>query len=306
MYLGIDTSNYTTSAALVDGLECRRDVRQLLTVAAGSLGLRQSDALFQHVKNLPGIVEKIFADQSSAAIRAVAASTRPREAEGSYMPCFLAGEGLGRSLASALKVPFYAFSHQQGHIAAVLFSAGKLAWRERRFLAWHLSGGTTELLLVEPKDRAFTARRIGGTTDISAGQLIDRTGRRLGLAFPSGREIDKLALSADDRQLFRVKTGELSFSFSGLENKMNALAEQGASAENVAYFVLRSVSEAVKQTTADAMRIYPGAPVLFSGGVSSSKLLRSVCAEFEPVFSEPSLSTDNAVGAAVLAQLQEG
>ena len=306
MYLGIDTSNYTSSVALVGGTECISDVRRLLTVSKGALGLRQSDALFQHVKNLPDLMEQLFTNTSRSGVRAVAASTRPREVEGSYMPCFLAGEGLGKSLAAALGVPFYGFSHQQGHVAAVLYSAGKLDWKDRRFLAWHLSGGTTELLLVEPKERIFTAKRIGGTKDVSAGQIIDRTGQRLGLSFPSGKEIDALAQEADDRKYFHVKTGELSFSFSGLENKMNDCADSGTGAANVAYYVLRSVAEAVKRVTEDAKTVYPDAPILFSGGVSSSRLLREACAEFDPAFARPALSTDNAVGVAVLAQLQEG
>ncbi len=306
MILGLDTSNYTTSAAVVDASGCRKDVRRPLSVAEGALGLRQSEALFQHVKNLPLILEELFSGLSRSGIRAVAASTKPREVEGSYMPCFLAGESCGRSLAAALGVPFYAFSHQQGHIAAVLSGAGRLELIRDRFLAWHLSGGTTELLLVEPAGKLFTARRIGGTSDISAGQLIDRTGQHLRLPFPSGKALDELAQKAEQQPFFRVKTDGLSFSFSGLENKMHALSDEGATPETVAAFVLRSVAEAVRRVTADALKDGPGAPVVFSGGVSSNSLLRSVCAVFDPVFSAPALSTDNAVGTAVLAQLQEG
>ena len=306
MILGLDTSNYTTSAAVVDASGCRKDVRRPLSVAEGALGLRQSEALFQHVKNLPLILEELFSGLSRSGIRAVAASTKPREVEGSYMPCFLAGESCGRSLAAALGVPFYAFSHQQGHIAAVLSGAGRLELIRDRFLAWHLSGGTTELLLVEPAGKLFTARRIGGTSDISAGQLIDRTGQHLRLPFPSGKALDELAQKAEQQPFFRVKTDGLSFSFSGLENKMHALSDEGATPETVAAFVLRSVAEAVRRVTADALKARPGAPVVFSGGVSSNSLLRSVCSVFDPVFSTPALSTDNAVGTAVLAQLQEG
>ncbi len=306
MILGLDTSNYTTSAALVDPSGCRKDVRRLLTVPEGALGLRQSDALFQHVKNLPPILEELFSDRQRGDIRAVAASTRPREVEGSYMPCFLAGESCGRSIAASLGVPFYAYSHQQGHIAAVLSDAGRLDLIGRRFLAWHLSGGTTELLLVEPKDDLFTARRIGGTSDISAGQLIDRTGQHLKLPFPSGKALDALAAQAEDKPFFRVKTAELSFSFSGLENKMHALSDSGAAPETVAAFVLRSVAEAVRRVTNEAKQLYPDAAVVFSGGVASNTLLRTVCASPDTIFAAPACSTDNAIGVAVLAQLREG
>ena len=184
--LGIDTSNYTTSAAVFDG-SGGYNAGRLLEVRPGELGLRQSDALFQHIKHLPGRFAELRAEGWLTGLSAVGASTRPRAVEGSYMPCFLAGEGQGRTLADALGVPFYAVSHQQGHIAAAAWSAGRLELLDRPMLAWHLSGGTTELLYVEPDGVNVRAQCVGGTSDISAGQLIDRTGVLLGLPFPAER-----------------------------------------------------------------------------------------------------------------------
>ncbi len=183
--LGLDTSNYTTSAALFDGEE-GYNAGKLLEVPEGQLGLRQSEALFQHIKALPDRMQELRKTGPLKDVAAVAASTRPREVEGSYMPCFLAGESLGHSLAHTLNVPFFAVSHQQGHLAAAAWSAGHMELLDRPFLAWHLSGGTTELLYVEPDGVNVRAEKIGGTSDISAGQLIDRTGVLLGLAFPAG------------------------------------------------------------------------------------------------------------------------
>ena len=140
--LGIDTSNYTTSAAVFDG-SGGYNAGRLLEVRPGELGLRQSDALFQHIKHLPGRFAELQAEGWLTGLSAVGASTRPRAVEGSYMPCFLAGEGQGRTLADALGVPFYAVSHQQGHIAAAAWSAGRLELLDRPMLAWHLSGGTS-------------------------------------------------------------------------------------------------------------------------------------------------------------------
>ena len=119
--LGLDTSNYTTSVALFDG-ERGVNLGCLLEVRPGELGLRQSDALFQHVKRLPQLLEQLEIGD----IQAVGASTRPRAVEGSYMPCFLAGESQGRGIAATLGVPFYAHSHQQGHLAAAAWSAGRM------------------------------------------------------------------------------------------------------------------------------------------------------------------------------------
>ena len=202
--LALDTSNYTTSVAVFDGQTgCNRS--KLLEVRPGELGLRQSDALFQHVRELPGLFEQLERQGLLDGIAAVGASTRPREAEGSYMPCFLAGAAQGQSLAHVLGVPFYAFSHQQGHLAAAAWSAGRMDLLDRPFLAWHLSGGTTELLNVVPDGANVRAEKLGGTSDISAGQLIDRTGVLLGLPFPAGRGLDALA-AADQAQRLNEQT----------------------------------------------------------------------------------------------------
>ncbi|MEA4932132.1 MAG: DNA-binding protein, partial [Lawsonibacter sp.] len=196
--LGLDTSNYTTSAAVFDGREGRNE-GILLEVRPGELGLRQSDALFQHVKRLPECFARLEQDGLLRAIDAVGASTRPRAVEGSYMPCFLAGASQGQSLAHTLGVPFFTHSHQQGHLAAAAWSAGRLDLLNRPFLAWHLSGGTTELLKVESVGGELQTECVGGTSDISAGQLIDRTGVMLGLRFPAGKALDELSGQADQQ-----------------------------------------------------------------------------------------------------------
>ena len=251
--LGLDTSNYTTSVALFDG-ETGVNLGRLLEVRPGELGLRQSDALFQHVKHLPQLLEQLEIGD----IRAVGASTRPRAVEGSYMPCFLAGESQGRGIAAALGVPFYAHSHQQGHLAAATWSAGRMDLLNAPFLAWHLSGGTTELLLVRPEGTSVTAEIIGGTSDLSAGQLIDRTGVLLGLPFPAGKALDGLYTQADTCYEPRVKLKDLTFSLSGMENQVKALAEEGEKPANIARFAIDAVSNVVWRATQEAQQRYLG------------------------------------------------
>ena len=214
--VGFDTSNYTTSAAWWDGREGRNESR-ILDVPQGALGLRQSDALFLHVRRLPDVVARLLTDRDDLhQAKVVAASSRPRAAEDSYMPCFLAGVCEAKTLASALGAEYMEFSHQQGHLAAAAWSAGREDLLDQPFLAWHLSGGTTELLLVQPKNGVPYAEKIGGTTDISAGQLLDRTGVLLGLPFPAGKYVDELYYRADSTSSFRVKVNELYFSLSGV------------------------------------------------------------------------------------------
>ena len=298
--LGIDTSNYTTSVAVFDGAEGINEGR-LLEVRPGELGLRQSDALFQHVKRLPELFGRLEEQGALREIRAVGASTRPRAVEGSYMPCFLAGASQGEALARVLGVPFYAFSHQQGHLAAAAWSAGRLELLDAPFLAWHLSGGTTELLLVEPEGVAAKAEIIGGTSDISAGQLIDRTGVLLGLQFPAGKALDALYAEGEESRKFKVKLNDLTFSLSGMENKVKAMLEQGEKSGNIARFTLDTVADVVVRATKEAQLRYPGLPVLCSGGVASNSQLRQAMQRrCGALFAQPRYSTDNAMGTAIL------
>ena len=299
--IGFDTSNYTTSAA-VFGNGTAENRGKLLTVPEGALGLRQSDALFQHVKRLHLMVEQLRSDGAIGQIAAVGASTRPREVEGSYMPCFLVGEGEGRALAAALGVPFYPCSHQQGHVAAAAWSAGREDLLDRPHLAWHLSGGTTELLRVEPEGHTVRAEVVGGTADIAAGQLVDRAGVLLGLPFPAGKALDALYPEADDTAFFRVKLKDLTFSLSGMENKVKELAEQGEKPANIARFTIDTILNVLLRATQEAQRRWPGLPVLCSGGVASNRQIRDAMEKTcGAVVAQPQYATDNAMGVAILA-----
>lgn len=298
--LGFDTSNYTTSAAVFGGGTAENRGR-LLTVPEGTLGLRQSDALFQHVKRLHLMVEQLRADGAMGEIAAVGASTRPREVEGSYMPCFLVGEGEARALAAALGVPFYPCSHQQGHIAAAAWSAGREDLLDKPHLAWHLSGGTTELLRIKPEGHTVRAEVIGGTSDIAAGQLVDRAGVLLGLAFPAGKALDALYSKADDTSFFRVKLNDLTFSLSGMENKVKGMLEQGEKPANIARFTIDTIMNVLLRATQEAQKRWPGLPVLCSGGVASNRQIRNAMEQIcGAVFAQPQYATDNALGVAIL------
>lgn len=298
--IGFDTSNYTTSAA-VFGAGRAENRGKLLTVPEGALGLRQSEALFQHVKRLHLMVEQLRADGAVGQIAAVGASTRPREVEGSYMPCFLVGEGEGRALSAALGAPFYPCSHQQGHVAAAAWSAGREDLLDKPHLAWHLSGGTTELLRVEPEGHTVRAEVVGGTSDIAAGQLVDRAGVLLGLPFPAGKALDALYPEADDTSFFRVKLNDLAFSLSGMENKVRGLLEKGEKPANIARFVIDTIMDVLLRATREARKRWPGLPVLCSGGVASNRQIRDAMEKScGAVFAQPQYATDNALGVAIL------
>ena len=300
---GFDTSNYTTSAAAFGDGVCVSKSR-LLPVPGSARGLRQSDALFHHVKAMPDLFREMIRETGAKA-DAVAVSVSPRRAEGSYMPCFLAGVSEAEILSESLGVPLFRFSHQEGHLAAAAYSAGRLDILKAPFLAWHLSGGTTELLYCRPDGQnQISAERIGGTKDISAGQCVDRAGVAMGLGFPAGREMEKLSLEGHAPKLYRTAREGLYFHLSGMENQFSELIREGCAPSGVAAFVLESLTKLIVETTGDALTVHPGLPVLCSGGVMSCrKLAGEMARRYGALTAAPELSRDNALGIAVLGYL---
>ena len=310
LILGIDTSNYTTSAALctLEG-EVVLNLKRLLPVAEGERGLRQSDALFAHTKNLPEIMEMLGeflgGECSGGKIVAVGYSKAPRDVEGSYMPCFLSGVAVASAVSATLGAVSYAFSHQSGHIMAALYSAGRLDLIERgeRFAAFHVSGGTTEILLVEPRTDGFSVELIGGTSDINAGQAIDRTGVMMGLGFPCGREMESLIRGDAPRAKTKISVHGLECNLSGLENLSRSLYEKTGDKATVSAFCFDFVADTLCKLTENLREKYADIPIIYAGGVMSNKRIGARLARFENTyFSAPEFSSDNAAGIALLCR----
>lgn len=304
-YLGIDTSNYTTSAALYHPEKGIVQQKKLLPVKSGECGLRQSDAVFQHTRQLPDILEALLQDFDGD-ITAIGVSSRPRDVEGSYMPCFTVGQGTARSLAAAMKVPLYSFSHQSGHIAAAVFSADKPTLLQQRFMAFHVSGGTTEAVLVTPdRHTVFRTELVAQTLDLNAGQLIDRVGVMLGLDFPCGAALERLAVNFSGKIKGRATVKGCDCCLSGIENLCRRAYERGASKEETAALCLACVEATLSEMCKALLQQYGNLPVLFAGGVMSDRLIRDrLSQQFIAYFAEPAFSADNAAGIAFLCGLQ--
>ena len=309
VYLGIDTSNYTTSAALYDPDSGRLvSRRRLLPVGDGERGLRQSDALFHHIKQLPDVLEAAFGDFGECRVQAVGVSSRPRDVEGSYMPAFLAGCAVADGIGLAGGVACHRFSHQAGHVAAALLSAKRTDLFSRPFLAFHVSGGTTEALLVEPDDdRILSCRAVAGSLDLKAGQAVDRVGVMLGLGFPAGPKMDELAVKSQETFRVRPSMKGRDCSLSGVENECRKLFLQGRPAEDIARYCLEKISVSL-QAMADGLREdYPGLPMVFAGGVMSNSLLSARFSKrYDGIFAPAQFSSDNAAGIALLAAVRSG
>ena len=300
LFLGIDTSNYRTSVAVVDGEgKIIFNHRELLAVPEGERGMRQSQAFFNHVQRLPEVMASAMEYRDS--IRLVSVSERPRPRKGSYMPCFTAGTACASEIASALGVPLFKTSHQEGHIEAVKFySALK---DEEDILFFHFSGGTAEAVY---KDEIT-----GGTLDIALGQVIDRIGVKLGYLFPAGEEMDKISLSAEKPSDFlkpiKVKDGYMNLS--GIETqamrRVEAMLDSGEKTDALVRELFDKLGKAVCDMTLQLADKYGNCSVIFAGGVSSSEYLRKYINDklgdrINYVFGTPELSGDNAVGVALL------
>lgn len=300
--LGIDTSNYKTSVAVVDKEgKILFNHQQLLNVKKGQRGLRQSEALFQHIQNLPGVFETLFSrPEIKDRIGAVSVSEKPRPVEGSYMPVFTAGSGYGRALAASLDTPFYQFSHQEGHIEAIRFYSPLK--EVEPLICFHFSGGTTEALLVEKGNLTI----VGGSKDLAYGQVLDRIGVALGLDFPCGEALDKIAVSSSGHlPIFtpiKVKDGYVNLS--GIETQGQKLLGQFPQVQLIDD-LFDKLSRSIMEMTLQLSYKFGIKNFIYAGGVSCSRYMRAYLAEhlykdLNIVFGKSQLSSDNAIGVALL------
>ena len=304
--LGIDTSNYATSLAVfhtAGEVVCAK--KRFLPVKPGQLGLRQSDALFHHTTALPEMLHELAQEFDLTRIDAVGVSQKPRPAEGSYMPCFLAGVNAATAFAAARSIPLIYTTHQQGHAAAALFAARGADLFTQKVLLFHISGGTTDLLLC---DEVRTITQLGTSTDLYAGQAVDRVGVKLGFAFPAGAEVSHLAAACPEEIRPKSSVRGMQCSLSGLENQCNALLAAGKSPEYVCKYCLLCVADTVVKMTKAAQKEYPGLPVVCAGGVMSSDVIRQwVQKRLPQVYFVPGqYSSDNAIGVSILAAREAG
>jgi N6-L-threonylcarbamoyladenine synthase len=305
MILGIDTSNYTTSLCLIDQSgEIRKEQRRLLSVDKGERGLQQSAALFQHIRNLPDLMEQIG---DLKGLKAVCVSARPRPSEQSYMPVFLAGESLARSLAASFQVPLFRTSHQEGHIAAGEATTGQVPGG--RFLAVHLSGGTTDLLCVERRGTGYQIETLGSSRDLHAGQFVDRIGVAMGLPFPAGPQLEKLAQSLGERDAavrLPSPVEGYDWSFSGPETAAMQMIRSGVDPAAVARAVENCIAKGLEKVLLKAMNDTNLRMILIVGGVAANRQIRSrlrhrlehPAVKARLFFADPRYSTDNAFGVA--------
>ncbi len=300
--LGIDTSCYTTSVAAADeaGVICSH--RKLLPVQQGARGLRQSEAVFAHIKQLPDLYDQAMESLAGRPVDAVCVSASPRDDEASYMPVFLSGLSFARVAAASLKVPLLTTTHQRGHVRAALQDSGL---RASDYLALHLSGGTTEVLHM----RGDQLKLISGTRDLHAGQLIDRVGVALGLSFPAGPYLEKLAMNGEAHSLLPVSMEGLDCHFSGAEARVGQWIKEGKMPpEEIAAEVFSLVARTVLRLLTAAKEQTGVSDALITGGVASSQLLRDLLGEINRkrrlglrlYFGQRQFAGDNAAGVALI------
>jgi len=327
VYIGIDTSCYTTSLFFMDRQgQKAAEARRILKVKPGGCGLQQSEMLYQHTRNLPELMEEA-AQGHSFTVKGIGVSAKPRPREDSYMPAFLAGLGFARSLAALYHIPLWQISHQENHLEAAVWSAqGPDA---DRFLFLHASGGTTDLLLVEKK----VLKEIGCSLDLHAGQFVDRVGVALGLGFPAGPALEQLALQHTEIPEIPVSVHKTEVSFSGpctwvlrqieqceaatqstiIENEslQNTIAPAHHNVKaNIAAGVQWGLAETFVRMLRNGAAEYHVKDVILAGGVCANRWIRNhieeklAKREIRVWMPDNRYSGDNAAGCAAYARQQ--
>jgi N6-L-threonylcarbamoyladenine synthase len=308
LFLGMDTSAYTSSVAVVnEHQDLVWEMRRVLKVSAGERGLAQSEALFQHVQELPELIKSI-PPSIWENIKGVGVSSRPRPVEGSYMPVFTAGMAMASSVAAALRVPSVLTSHQEGHLAAGMASAVNLTTDS--FLAVHLSGGTTEVLRAgKKKPGQIDIEILGESSDLHAGQFIDRVGVRLGLPFPAGKELEKLALKSapGSASLLPSSVKGYEMSFSGVESAAQRLINENKRSADIARAVEGCIVRTLAKVLEKAVKETGLQEILIVGGVSANQYIRTelskkLGSQVRLFWARPEWSSDNAIGVALLTK----
>ena len=305
--LGFDTSNYATSLAVfdTDAKEVVCAKKEFLPVKEGQRGLRQSEALFHHTVALPSLLGQMAAEVPLSRVKAVGVSEKPRPADGSYMPCFLAGVNAASAAAGVHGVPLVRTTHQQGHVAAALYASRRWELFHMPVLVFHISGGTTDLLLCEGIEVKQT---LGTSLDLYAGQAVDRTGVRLGFPFPAGEQLSCLAAECPQQPHVKAVLKGMDCHLSGLENQCCALLEKGYPHAYVAKYCLCTVAETVFRMVEAAYAAGYRLPVVCAGGVMSSHIVRGyVTARLRDICFVPGqFASDNAIGVAIIAAKEVG
>ena len=304
--IGIDTSCYTTSIAAISlDNKVIFNKKIMLKVRENTKGLRQSEAVFQHINNLGEMSDDLKNILKNYNICGVCASVKPRPLEESYMPVFTVGSNFAKLFSSLNKCPFYETTHQENHIEASLLT-NKIK-NEKQFLSVHMSGGTTEILLVNKEKSEYKIDIVSGSNDISFGQLIDRIGVNMGYKFPCGKYIDENALKCSEKieQGLKTSVKEGYMNLSGIENQVNKIINNH-SKEYISKLLLDTISRNLIKSLLYISKKYNIEEVVFAGGVSASKYISTKLKRelkknnIIAYFTEQEYSTDNALGCALI------
>ena len=300
--LRIDTSNYATSIAVVDyeKKEVLLNEKHFLPVKQGECGLRQQDAVFGHIKNLIEILELVHNKFDLSCVQAVGVSVKPTNEENSYMPCFLVGKLVSQVIKAVKDVPVFHTTHQDGHLNSALFSLNNENLYKDRIIVFHVSGGTTDMILVENGQIVET---VGSSNDLFAGQAVDRLGVKLGFTFPAGVYVSEIAAQCDEFIKPKVSVKGLNCNLSGLQNQCEKLIEQGYDNSYICKYCLSFIAHTLLKMAANAREVYGDMPIVFVGGVMSSSIIKDIVTNKmkDVYFVQPVFSSDNAIGTAAIA-----
>ncbi|MFA6930021.1 MAG: tRNA (adenosine(37)-N6)-threonylcarbamoyltransferase complex transferase subunit TsaD [Lentisphaeria bacterium] len=319
--LGIESSCDETAAALVrDGYEVLAGkIATQIKLHAGYGGVIPELAAREHLKNITPVVDVVFqqAGLGIEAVDAVAVTNRP-----GLIPALLVGNAYAKGLALSRKVPILGVNHFEAHIYGAFLKRPELLQNAAAFpvLALVVSGGHTALVLIQASGQADM---LGMTLDDAAGEALDKAAKILGLGYPGGPVIDRMAKSGKDRAYDfprglmgssgRATSPEhrFDFSFSGVKTALfyavrNRHLNDAELADVVASYQ-RAVMEVLVSKTMLAAREKRVGLVCLCGGVACNSYLRRRMQEeasrerLELLLASPDCCTDNALMVAGLA-----
>ncbi len=304
--LGIESSCDETSAAVVRMEEGRREI--LSNIVASQIevhrlygGVVPEIASRAHIEAISGITYEALekAGVTLRDVECVAVTSHP-----GLIGALLVGVNFAKSLAFSHKIPLVAVNHVKAHVAAAYLEYPTL---EPPFTALVVSGGHTSFYRVSTYTDFC---EIGGTRDDAAGEAFDKIGRVIGMPYPGGAAMDRLAYEGDPNALKlpspALAGDSLDFSFSGLKtatlNYINSERQKGAepSHADIAASYTKVIVDAIVKKTDEALKRSESNRLVLAGGVAANSHIRKglerLCAKRQVEFCRPSLSlcSDNA------------
>tara|TARA_B100001248_G_scaffold136712_1_gene102643 strand:+ start:1434 stop:2441 length:1008 start_codon:yes stop_codon:yes gene_type:complete len=311
--LGIETSCDETSAAVISDNKILSNIIANQEVHQKYGGVVPELASRAHQKNIIPVVERALneANIDKKKLDAVAFTRGP-----GLLGSLLVGSSFAKSMSLSLDIPLIEVNHMQAHLLANFIENNNGNKPAFPFLGVNISGGHTQIILCK---NYFEMEIIGETLDDSIGEAFDKCGKLLGLNYPAGSKIDRLAKNGEKKKFKFIipKVSELDFSFSGLKTNFKRFIENNISKnknfiekeiENICASIQETIAKILLEKIIKGINITNTKTIVFGGGVSANSRIRESCKKelknCKLFFPKIEYTTDNAAMIALVGYLK--